>query len=40
MKLTGCLNCTKTSYMPKDQGKFDCSCHDPFTTILVALYEV
>ncbi len=32
MKLAGCFNGTKTSYMPKDQGKFDFSCHDdPFT---------
>ncbi len=30
MKLAGCFNGTKTSYMPKDQGKFDFSCHDPF----------
>ncbi len=23
-----------TSYMPKDQGKFDFSCHDPFKFLL------
>ncbi len=30
MTLAGCFNGTKTSYMSKDQGKFDFSCHDPF----------
>ncbi len=30
MKLAGCFNGTKTPHMPKDQGKFDFSCHDPF----------
>jgi len=33
MKLAGCFNGTKTSYMSKDQGKFDFSYHDPFHTI-------
>ncbi len=27
MKLAECFNGTKTSYMPRDQGKFDFSCH-------------
>ncbi len=27
---TGCFNGTKTPCMPKDQGKLDFSCHDPF----------
>ncbi len=30
MKLAGCFNGTKTFYMPKDKGKFDFSCYDPF----------
>jgi len=30
MKLAGCIKHAKTSYMPKDQGKFDFSCYDPF----------
>ncbi len=30
MKLAGCFNGTKTSYVPKDQGKFEFSCHDFF----------
>ncbi len=30
MKLAGCFNGTKTSNMPKDQGKLDFLCHDPF----------
>ncbi len=34
MKLAGCFNDTKTSYMPIDQGKFDFSCHDPFNNII------
>ncbi len=34
MKFPGCFNGTKTSYMPKDQGKFDFSCHDPFKGIV------
>jgi len=29
LRLTGWFNATKVSYMPKDQGKFDFSCHDP-----------
>ncbi len=29
MKHAGCFNGTKNTYMPKDQGKFDFSCHDP-----------
>ncbi len=33
MKLAGCCNGTDTSYMPKDQGKFDFSCHDPLMLI-------
>ncbi len=33
MKLAGCFNGTKTSYMPKDQGIFYLSCHDPFKEI-------
>jgi len=33
MKLAGCFNGTKTSYMSKNQGKFDFSYHDPFYTI-------
>jgi len=35
MKLAGCFNGTKTSYMSKDQGKFDFSCHDPFKILKV-----
>ncbi len=30
MKLAGCIKHTKTSYMPKDQGKVDLSCYGPF----------
>jgi len=30
MKLAGRFNGTKISSMPKDQGKFYFSCHDPF----------
>ena len=30
MKLAGRFNGTKTSYIPKDQGKFGFSFHDPF----------
>ncbi len=30
-QIAGCFNGTKTSRMPKrNQGKFNCSCHDPF----------
>ena len=32
MKLAGRFNGTKTSYIPKDQGKFGFSFHDPFKT--------
>ncbi len=35
MILAGCFNGTKT-YMPKDQGKFDFSCHDPFNNIKIS----
>lgn len=28
LKLKGCFNGTKTSFMSKDQGKFDFSWHD------------
>ncbi len=33
MKLAGCLNGTKTSYMLKDQGKFVFLCHDHFNML-------
>ncbi len=33
MKLAGCLNGTKTSYMLKDQGKLVFSCHDHFNML-------
>ena len=35
MKLAGRFNGTKTSYIPKDQGKFGFSFHDPFNKQLV-----
>ena len=33
MKLAGRFNGTKTSYIPKDQGKFGFSFHDPFNNM-------
>ena len=33
MKLAGRFNGTKTSYIPKDQGKFGFSFHDPFNML-------
>lgn len=33
MALAGCINDTKTSYMPKDQGNVDFSYHDPFKNV-------
>lgn len=30
MKPVGCFNGRMASYMAKDKGKFDFSCHDPF----------
>lgn len=38
MDLAGCNNDTKTSYMPKVQGKFDSSCHVPFKVYIVSFY--
>ncbi len=35
MELGRCFNDTKTSYILKDQGKFDFSCHDPFNASLL-----
>ncbi len=32
MKLAVYFNGTKPCYSPKDQGKFDLSCHDPLKT--------
>lgn len=38
MKLAGRFNGTKTSYIPKDQGKFGFSFHDPFKRTHEGLY--
>ncbi len=39
MKLAGCIKHTTTSSVPKDQGKFGSSCHDPFKTFFCIFYH-
>ncbi len=38
MKVAGSFNGTNTSYMPKDQVKFDFSCHDPFNVSVLDVF--
>ncbi len=39
MKLAECCNGTNNYYVPKDQDKFDFSCHDPFKTGGIKMYR-
>ena len=40
MKLAGRFNGTKTSYIPKDQGKFGFSFHDPFKLFTIPSFSL